>query len=48
MRDAVDSGRKSFAIYRRRGPCQACGGRVASRGQGDANRTTYWCPSCQR
>ena len=28
-------------------PCPACGGRVSSRGQGDANRTTYWCPRCQ-
>ena len=24
-----------------------CGGPVRSRGQGDANRTTYWCPGCQ-
>lgn len=43
-----DGGRKSFSVYRRQGPCPACGGRLASRGQGDANRTTYWCPSCQR
>lgn len=48
MRNAVASGRKSFAIYRRRGPCPRCGGPVSSRGQGDANRTTYWCPGCQR
>ncbi|MGE5408071.1 MAG: Fpg/Nei family DNA glycosylase [Syntrophothermus sp.] len=41
-------GRKDLAIYRRRGPCPTCGGRISSRGQGDANRTTYWCPSCQR
>jgi endonuclease VIII len=47
MRDAVASGRKSFAIYRRRGPCPVCGGPVSSRGQGDANRTTYWCARCQ-
>jgi len=47
MREAVESGRKTFAVYRRRGPCPVCGGRVASRGQGDANRTTYWCPRCQ-
>ncbi len=47
MQEAVESGRKTFAVYRRRGPCPACGGRVASRGQGDANRTTYWCPRCQ-
>lgn len=48
MLDAVVTGRASFAVYRRRGPCPACGGRVRSRGQGDANRTTYWCPGCQR
>ena len=35
-------------VYGRRGkPCRRCGTRVASRGQGDANRTTYWCPTCQ-
>jgi endonuclease-8 len=28
-------------------PCPRCGGRVKSGGQGDANRTTYWCPGCQ-
>jgi endonuclease VIII len=48
MQDAVESGRKSFAVYRRRGPCLTCGGPIASRGQGDANRTTFWCPCCQR
>jgi endonuclease-8 len=36
-------------VYRRKGrPCPRCGGRIISRGQGDANRTTYWCPGCQR
>jgi endonuclease VIII len=29
-------------------PCPRCGGRVKSGGQGDANRTTYWCPGCQK
>jgi endonuclease-8 len=33
--------------YRQRGPCPVCGGKLSSRGQGDANRTTYWCPRCQ-
>ncbi len=28
-------------------PCPRCGRRIESRGQGDANRTTYWCPGCQ-
>jgi endonuclease-8 len=36
-------------VYRRAGqPCPRCGGSVQARGQGDANRTTYWCPGCQR
>jgi len=47
MQEAVESGRKTFAVYRRRGPCPLCGGPISSRGQGDANRTTYWCPHCQ-
>jgi endonuclease-8 len=48
MQQAVASGgRHSFAVYRARRPCPVCGGRIASRGQGDANRTTYWCPHCQ-
>jgi endonuclease-8 len=31
-------------------PCPRCGTRsnIRSRGQGDDNRTTYWCPRCQR
>jgi len=44
---AVASSRHTYAVYRARRPCPSCGGRVASRGQGDANRTTYWCPNCQ-
>jgi endonuclease-8 len=28
-------------------PCPRCGTRITARGQGDANRTTYWCPGCQ-
>src|SRR5215210_3009564 len=38
-------------IYGRAGqPCPRCGGdsRIRSGGQWDDNRTTYWCPSCQR
>lgn len=35
-------------VYNRSGrPCPRCGGRIRARGQGDANRTTYWCPGCQ-
>jgi len=29
-------------------PCPRCGTSILARGQGDANRTTYWCPGCQR
>ena len=31
-------------------PCPRCGelSNIRSRGQGDDNRTTYWCPRCQR
>jgi endonuclease-8 len=36
-------------VYNRAGrPCPRCGERVRERGQGDDNRTTYWCPGCQR
>jgi endonuclease-8 len=35
-------------VYDRAGrPCPRCGGPILARGQGDDNRTTYWCPSCQ-
>jgi endonuclease VIII len=47
MLQAVADGRHSYAVYRARRPCPVCGGRIAARGQGDANRTTYWCPHCQ-
>jgi endonuclease VIII len=36
-------------IYGRAGrPCPRCGEPIASRGQGDDNRITYWCAGCQR
>lgn len=35
-------------VYGRSGrPCPRCGGRIHSRGQGEDNRTTYWCSGCQ-
>jgi endonuclease-8 len=35
-------------VFRRAGrPCARCGTRVLARGQGDDNRTTFWCPGCQ-
>jgi endonuclease-8 len=37
------------AVYGRAGEaCGRCGGRISSAGQGEGNRTTYWCPACQR
>jgi endonuclease VIII len=48
MLGAVESGRHPHNVYRRRqGACPSCRGQISSRGQGDANRTTYWCPRCQ-
>jgi len=47
MLAAVEKGRLPHAVYRRRSPCAVCGGPIAARGQGDANRTTYWCRKCQ-
>jgi len=36
-------------VYDRAGlPCRRCATLVRARGQGDDNRTTYWCPECQR
>ncbi len=40
-------GRHRFAVYKHRGPCSRCRGTVHHRGQGDANRTTWWCERCQ-
>lgn len=48
MERGVETGRRPGRIYRKSGePCSGCGGRIRSRGQGDDNRTTYWCPACQ-
>ena len=36
------------AVYGRRGePCPRCGAVIAAAGQGEGNRTTFWCPACQ-
>jgi len=48
MERGVETGRRPGRIYRKSGGrCPGCGGRIRSRGQGDDNRTTYWCPACQ-
>lgn len=48
MLSAVRLGdRHRFRVYKHRGPCSRCRGTVHHRGQGDANRTTWWCERCQ-
>jgi endonuclease VIII len=48
MLSAVKLGeRHRFRVYKHRGPCVRCRGTVHHRGQGDANRTTWWCDRCQ-
>jgi endonuclease-8 len=38
----------SPAVYGKAGqPCPRCAFILRSRGQGDDNRTTYWCAQCQ-
>jgi endonuclease-8 len=42
-------GQPRVFVYGRAGErCLACGTAIASRRQGDAARTTYWCRRCQR
>jgi endonuclease VIII len=49
MRASVAQGRRPRSVYRAaRRRCPRCGAEIRSRGQGDANRTAYWCPECQR
>ena len=48
MARGVETGRRPGRIDRSSGsPCPSCGGLIKSRGQGDDNRITYWCPACQ-
>jgi len=51
QQSARDGNQKRFRrIYNGAGrPCPRCGAAslIRSRGQGDDNRTTYWCPRCQ-
>jgi endonuclease VIII len=49
MRASVGGSRQPRVVYRRAArPCRRCGTPINSRGLGDANRTAYWCPACQR
>src|SRR6188472_3954665 len=48
MRASLEDVRPVRSVYRKAGrPCPRCGAAFRSRGQGDDNRTAYWCPSCQ-
>jgi endonuclease-8 len=50
MQQSAQDGRQDRfrVIYGKAGrPCPRCGTTIASRGQGDDNRITYWCPGCQ-
>ncbi len=40
-----DAHRRIYGLAGR--PCPRCGAPIRSRGQGDDNRITYWCGSCQ-
>jgi endonuclease-8 len=49
MRASLEGRRAERAVYRRAGrPCPRCGSSIGHRGQGEGNRTAYWCPGCQR
>jgi endonuclease-8 len=44
----MDAPRARFHVYGRSGaPCFACGAAIRMRRQGEAARSTYFCPSCQ-
>ena len=48
MRLSLGGRRHQRHVYRRAGrPCPRCGTTIRSRGQGDDNRISYWCPDCQ-
>jgi endonuclease-8 len=49
MRASADGRRAADRwVFERTGlPCRRCGAAIRARGQGDANRTTYWCHVCQ-
>jgi endonuclease VIII len=50
MQDSVERGGhpRGLQVYERAGrPCPRCGAPIRARGQGEDNRTTYWCAACQ-
>jgi endonuclease-8 len=51
MQESVSRGGhiRGLQAYDRAGrPCPRCKSPIRARGQGDDNRTTFWCPACQR
>jgi endonuclease VIII len=51
MQEAARGGfqERDAQVFERHGrPCPRCGTIIRAHGQGDDNRTTYWCPNCQR
>ena len=49
MRSGVEGTRPLRHVYRRTGrACRRCGAVIRSARQGDAARSAYWCPGCQR
>ena len=48
MTTSLETGRERRLVYNRAGRgCRRCGTPIEARGQGDHNRTAYWCPVCQ-
>jgi len=48
MRIGLEGRRAERQVYKRvKLPCPRCGAPLRARGQGDDNRTTYWCGRCQ-
>ncbi len=49
MRKSAHGARTVKHVHHRAGrPCPRCGGTIRSWPLGDAARTAYWCPACQR
>jgi endonuclease-8 len=48
MTASVETGRERRVVYNRAGRgCRRCGTPIEARGQGENNRTAYWCRQCQ-
>ena len=48
MTASVEIGPARRQVYNRAGrSCRRCGTAIQARGQGEQNRTAYWCPRCQ-